>query len=324
MKIAGSGLKRPTRRESTTSERYGAYPRSAQRTSTLPHPFDTTPSFRPRSDKSASTRTFCAPAARTAAANRSVTRCLNSVLSRSRCASCQATCLSTMASRCALAIDSSTAARASAASNALRRRSRGTRTPASAYNAAKRSSQWSPSPSSVPPISKSTACTARTILWGSAYHSRAEESAIRATLPDPERQQRNVHRNEDERKEPFKMMDPRESTDRIETRVVAEKIPTADRPVEARAVPCEIHIAHRSAWRPGRNRRFYAAVNPGEAALHAFVGTEHTASPGKKIRGVTVAQNDAVDREARVRIAKVIVQLCVRGEIGRASCRERV
>src|SRR5439155_10454737 len=186
------------------------------------------------------------------------------------------------------------------------------RTPASAYNAAKRSSQWSPSPSSVPPISKSTARTARTILWGSAYHSRAEESAIGATLPDKECHQHEVHRNEDECKEPFKMMDPRESTDRIESRVVAEKIPTANRPVEARAIPCAIRIAHGSTRRPGRNRRFYAAVNPGKAALHAFIGAQHCAGPESKTRGVMVARDHAVDRDARVRIAKVIVQLCVR------------
>src|SRR5262249_2112462 len=53
-KIAGSGLATPTRCESTTTDRCGAYPHSSQMVAALPHALDTSPSLNPRDARVAS------------------------------------------------------------------------------------------------------------------------------------------------------------------------------------------------------------------------------------------------------------------------------
>src|SRR6266404_5771541 len=81
-----------------------------------------------------------------------------------------------------------------------------------------------------------------------------EKSAVGASLPEPQRDQRQVHWQQNKRKKQVDPVQTYEDTDGIEPRVVSKQIPTAHRPVKMLPIPDPIVLPNATCDRPRREQ----------------------------------------------------------------------
>src|SRR3954447_2176488 len=172
-----------------------------------------------------------------------------------------------------------------------------------------RSSQCWPSPSSVPPMSKRIA---RIIDPESTRLHGVKKPAIGNSLPDPEDDQRRVHQHEDEDKKKIQPMKKCQRTDGVESGVVAEEIPAADKGIKMFPISDAIVVADLIVARSCRKRCLDVGMQSDEPALDYKVKTERGAQERRHLRRC-VRWNSPLVNDRGVGAAMIIVHPRVNG-----------
>jgi hypothetical protein len=139
-----------------------------------------------------------------------------------------------------------------------------------------------------------------------------EKPAIRASLPKPENDERQIHQDQNKGEKKIDPVQANQDPDGKEPGVVTEEIPAANVRIKDFAITSAIFFANPTSHGPRRQGRLNLAMQPDEAALHSKIGAEHPADQGREICGKG-AWRRSFRHDSDVGVAMIHVHLGVNG-----------